>query len=78
MLIAFIAFLVVTGVVAALGIGALRLPGTLADRRMERRLSSGFVRWTRLRPGHCPAPTHRGSPSGRQMAARLAFSRRAG
>jgi len=38
MLIAFIAFLVVTGVVAALGIGALRLPGTLADRRMARRL----------------------------------------
>ena len=38
MLIAFIAFLVVTGLVAAVGIGALRLPGTLADRRMERRL----------------------------------------
>ena len=38
MLIAFIAFLVVTGLVAAAGIGALRLPGTLADRRMERRL----------------------------------------
>ena len=38
MLIAFLAFLVVTGVVAAVGIGALRLPGTLADRRMERRL----------------------------------------
>jgi tight adherence protein B len=38
MLIALIAFLVVTGVVAALGIGALRLPGTLADRRMARRL----------------------------------------
>jgi len=38
MLIAFLAFLVVTGVVAGLGFGALRLPGTLADRRMERRL----------------------------------------
>jgi tight adherence protein B len=38
MLIAFIAFLVVTGLAAAAGIGALRLPGTLADRRMERRL----------------------------------------
>ena len=38
MLIAFIAFLVVTGLAAAAGLGALRLPGTLADRRMERRL----------------------------------------
>jgi len=38
MLIAFLAFLVVAGVVAGLGFGALRLPGTLADRRMERRL----------------------------------------
>jgi tight adherence protein B len=38
MLITFLAFLVVTGVVAGLGFGALRLPGTLADRRMERRL----------------------------------------
>src|SRR5262245_51323626 len=38
MLIAFLAFLVVTGVVAGLGFGALRLPGRLADRRMERRL----------------------------------------
>jgi tight adherence protein B len=37
-LIAFIAFLVVTAVVAGLGFGALRLPGALADRRMERRL----------------------------------------
>ena len=38
MVIAFIAFLVVTGVVAGLGFGVLRLPGALADRRMERRL----------------------------------------
>ncbi len=38
MLFAFIAFLVVTAVVAGLGFGALRLPGALADRRMERRL----------------------------------------
>ena len=38
MVIAFIAFLLVTGVVAGLGFGALRLPGALADRRMERRL----------------------------------------
>jgi tight adherence protein B len=38
MLIAFLAFLLVTGLVAAAGIGALRLPGTLADRRMEKRL----------------------------------------
>ncbi len=38
MLIAFFAFVVVTGLVAAAGIGALRLPGTLADRRMEKRL----------------------------------------
>src|SRR4030095_7901843 len=38
MVIAFIAFLLVTGVVAGLGFGVLRLPGALADRRMERRL----------------------------------------
>ena len=38
MLIAFIAFLLVTAIVAGLGFGALRLPGALADRRMERRL----------------------------------------
>jgi tight adherence protein B len=38
MLMAFVAFLVVTAVVAGLGFGALRLPGALADRRMERRL----------------------------------------
>ncbi len=38
MVLAFIAFLVVTAVVAGLGFGALRLPGALADRRMERRL----------------------------------------
>jgi tight adherence protein B len=38
MLIAVLAFVVVTGLVAAAGMGALRLPGTLADRRMARRL----------------------------------------
>src|SRR5262245_50448418 len=38
MLIALLAFLAVTGVVAGLGFGALRLPGKLADRRMARRL----------------------------------------
>src|SRR5262245_10241860 len=38
MLLAFIAFLLVTAVVAGLGFGALRLPGALADRRMEQRL----------------------------------------
>jgi tight adherence protein B len=38
MLIAVIVFVVVSAVVAFAGVGALRLPGSLADRRMERRL----------------------------------------
>jgi tight adherence protein B len=50
MLIAFLAFLVVTGVVAGLGFGALRLPGTLADRRMERRLREVSHREDDARP----------------------------
>ena len=50
MLITFLAFLVVTGVVAGLGFGALRLPGTLADRRMERRLREVSHREDDARP----------------------------
>jgi tight adherence protein B len=50
MLIAFLAFLVVAGVVAGLGFGALRLPGTLADRRMERRLREVSHREDDARP----------------------------
>lgn len=52
MLIAFLAFILVTGVVAAAGIGALRLPGTLADRRMAKRLRE---------VSHRPEDTHQAS-----------------